>query len=342
MSIRDDDMLADYCKNVNSSEKLILSYLDYLKKHYSEYDCICIKHKFTPEPYTLISGKPETQIRFEKFIADSRSDNLNEHWDMRPILNQNKFPDYLFLAAPLTDNLAKKIAAEFELFQNIYNGFINSTESTYLKTQIYSANLISQLTHDINSLINYLQEAELTSLLDSKISYIDILIPKLLLFVRELDLTCSSLNVNDLLTGIIEINSPERIRFTPCAEEKFISCDAELINNALTAIINNAFQAASDSRDNIEVTINIIAGQSLFFNAAWAKISFIDRFGGIPDDFLPLIFKPFFTTRKNRGHSGLGLSIAEKIIIAHQGSICLTNNSFGGATVEVYLPLEKK
>lgn len=342
MSIRDGHLLADYCKNVNSSEKLILSYLDYIKKQYLEYDCICVKHKFAPEPYTLISGKPESRIRFKKFLADCRSANLNEHWDIRHIFSQKNFPDFLFLSAPLTDKLARKISAEFELFQNIYTGFINSTESTYLEAQIYSANLISQLTHDISSLINYLQEADLTSLLDSKISYIDVLMPKLLLFVRELDLTCSSLNINDLLTGIIDINSPDRVKFTPCAEEKSLSCDVELINNALTAIINNAFQAATDSRDNIEVTIDLIAGQSHFFDATWAKISFIDRFSGIADDFLPLIFKPFFTTRKSRGHSGLGLSIAEKIIISHQGSICVTNNSLGGVTVEVYLPLEKK
>lgn len=57
--------------------------------------------------------------------------------------------------------------------------------------------------------------------------------------------------------------------------------------------------------------------------------------GGVMKD----IFKPFFTTKEVGKGTGLGLYISHEIVCRHNGSICAENNSLGGATFRVELPV---
>jgi len=61
---------------------------------------------------------------------------------------------------------------------------------------------------------------------------------------------------------------------------------------------------------------------------------------GIREEYLPNIFKPFFTT-KTRG-SGLGLAIAERIIRNHDGDISVESREGRGTTFTISLPLSDK
>jgi signal transduction histidine kinase len=58
---------------------------------------------------------------------------------------------------------------------------------------------------------------------------------------------------------------------------------------------------------------------------------------GIPPDALPHIRDPFFST-KNNG-TGLGLSLAERTVRAHGGSLHIASTPPTGTRVEVRLPL---
>ena len=48
------------------------------------------------------------------------------------------------------------------------------------------------------------------------------------------------------------------------------------------------------------------------------------------------LFTPFFTTRK--GGTGLGLSVAQHIVLQHGGSIHAENQPSGGALFIIWLP----
>ena len=62
---------------------------------------------------------------------------------------------------------------------------------------------------------------------------------------------------------------------------------------------------------------------------------------GIPEDILPHIFEPFYST-KDIGHgTGLGLSVAESIIRAHHGWITVTSKQAIGSSFHIYIPLNK-
>jgi len=51
---------------------------------------------------------------------------------------------------------------------------------------------------------------------------------------------------------------------------------------------------------------------------------------GIPADVLDKLFDPFFTTRRGKGGTGLGLSVARNTIEMHNGKIEIGNKKGGG------------
>lgn len=74
-------------------------------------------------------------------------------------------------------------------------------------------------------------------------------------------------------------------------------------------------------------------------NDDYVEITLADSGTGIDEDILPNIFEPFFTTKKDSG-TGLGLAVCYGIIRSHHGSITASNNSDGGATFLIKLPVE--
>ena len=57
---------------------------------------------------------------------------------------------------------------------------------------------------------------------------------------------------------------------------------------------------------------------------------------------LTRIFKPFYRLSESRGNesngAGLGLAIAQRIVLLHGGRICAANAEGGGLSVEITLP----
>jgi PAS domain S-box-containing protein len=68
------------------------------------------------------------------------------------------------------------------------------------------------------------------------------------------------------------------------------------------------------------------------------SITVADTGQGIDPEILPQIFRPFFTTKKKRG-TGLGLSVCDRIIRAHGGSISVESNRGSGTTFLLRFPL---
>jgi two-component system, NtrC family, sensor kinase len=69
----------------------------------------------------------------------------------------------------------------------------------------------------------------------------------------------------------------------------------------------------------------------------FAKIS--DTGPGIPSKFIDRIFDSFFTTKSEKGGTGLGLSVADNIIKGYNGKIEVTSEEEKGATFKVILPV---
>jgi len=71
--------------------------------------------------------------------------------------------------------------------------------------------------------------------------------------------------------------------------------------------------------------------------AAWVELMVTDTGDGIPQELIPQIFDPYFTTRQ--GGSGLGLAIAHRIVEGHHGTIDVESKAGEGTTMLLRLPV---
>ena len=70
-------------------------------------------------------------------------------------------------------------------------------------------------------------------------------------------------------------------------------------------------------------------------------IEITDTGKGIPEESLAKIFEPFFSEGKSDG-TGLGMSMAKKLIESHGGTISISSEVGTGTTFHVSLPLDAK
>jgi hypothetical protein len=106
--------------------------------------------------------------------------------------------------------------------------------------------------------------------------------------------------------------------------------DSDQIHQVLLNLLLNALQAI-DTNGKITVTVKP--------QGATAVVEVSDNGRGIPPDHLPNIFRPFYTTKGDG--TGLGLSLARRIVEDHQGRIDVTSAVGQGTTFAVLLPLRR-
>ena len=81
------------------------------------------------------------------------------------------------------------------------------------------------------------------------------------------------------------------------------------------------------------------SGRAISSRKESVVIECLDTGKGIARDKLPQVFDPFFTTKPTGPNSGLGLSVARKIIQLHNGIISVENRADEpGAKVVIHLP----
>ncbi len=108
-----------------------------------------------------------------------------------------------------------------------------------------------------------------------------------------------------------------------------ISGDEVLLKQAFTNIFKNAAEAYKGKKGIVEIHGKKEKGGRV-------GISFRDFAGGVPEEQVSKIFIPFFSTKE--AGTGLGMAIAQKIIISHDGSIEVENRKGKGLTFHIILP----
>lgn len=115
-------------------------------------------------------------------------------------------------------------------------------------------------------------------------------------------------------------------------ESLSVRVDGEQVAEALRQLLDNA---ARYSPNGVAVCVTTARADG------HVKIDVRDAGPGIPADDLPHIFDRFY--RQDRAHTspgfGLGLSIAKRIVEAHDGQIAVASTPGQGTTLSIFLPL---
>jgi PAS domain S-box-containing protein len=110
-----------------------------------------------------------------------------------------------------------------------------------------------------------------------------------------------------------------------------VPCDPTLIRQSFLNLLINAVEALNSySGGRISVSVNSTKARGT------VRVLIEDNGRGISNEVISKIFLPFYTTKAHG--TGLGLSLVQKIVLAHNGRIEVQNIDSGGTRFAVTLP----
>jgi signal transduction histidine kinase len=121
------------------------------------------------------------------------------------------------------------------------------------------------------------------------------------------------------------------VDFAAPADKIVLNGDPVLLRQALFNLIHNAVLAAPNAP--VHVTL-VLAERD---GVAGIRLSVTDSGAGFDSATAARLFKPFFTTRPTG--TGLGLSVAQHIVMKHGGVVLAENLPEGGARFSIWLPM---
>jgi signal transduction histidine kinase len=127
------------------------------------------------------------------------------------------------------------------------------------------------------------------------------------------------------------LSKPIKIELTKCPGLPSVEHDSDQMHQVLLNLLLNAVQAI-DGTGTIHVGIEALPDQ--------AAVHVVDTGRGISPEHLPNIFRPFYTTKGNG--TGLGLSLARRIVEEHHGRIEVESEVGKGTEFVAILPFKQE
>ncbi len=181
---------------------------------------------------------------------------------------------------------------------------------------------------------------KLLSNIDQEVDRARDIVKGLLEFSREREFQQNWVNLENLVirtTRLISSQLPAGVEiFTEIPEELDIYADAQKLQEVLLNLLFNASQAMPDEVGRIIITAVEDKKEKQ------VEILVKDSGCGIPEDHLPYIFDPFFSTKEVGYGTGLGLSVAHGIIEQHGGTLSVVSRVGEGSVFTIRLPLREQ
>ncbi len=174
------------------------------------------------------------------------------------------------------------------------------------------------------------------------------LVDDLMVFARGDELEEDSVNLHQVLDGVIEL-----LRMDPLAAEITIErvydpsipeilADADRLRQVFLNLMHNALQAMEKSAGTLSIETRIALDHRLTNQEGRSRptveVRIRDTGDGIEPEILDRLATPFFTTRAQG--TGLGLAVCLHWIARHDGTLRFTSRPGEGTTVHVQLPLD--
>jgi PAS domain S-box-containing protein len=242
---------------------------------------------------------------------------------------QGKIEGAICLLSDLTEivelqnriKLKENFAALGEMSAGIAHEFKNSLAT------IVGYSQMSTTETDVTTLQSYAREIHKESRALSS------MVTDFLNFARPVTTSMQNVDLTELLENVIGDVQSRRpgdyeVRFV-ASGTAVIACDPTLMRQSFVNLLINAVEALDD-KGAVTVSVDVVKERD------HVRVLVEDNGRGIPKQLVPKIFLPFFTT-KTHG-TGLGLSLVQKIVLAHNGRIEVQSTEGQGTRFTVTLP----
>ncbi len=182
------------------------------------------------------------------------------------------------------------------------------------------------------------------AMIDEGISRIRDLSLNMLKYAKEWKLEAQLTNlapiVEDVCKAITQTASAQgiTIRCHVTDHPDPVSCDPGLVHMALMDIASNALDACSQKHytdaESPEIALDVYPEKT----GKFVVLEVRDNGIGMTEETKESIFTPFFSTKEESG-TGLGLSLASRIINLHGGEICVETEPEKGSVFRITLPI---
>lgn len=164
------------------------------------------------------------------------------------------------------------------------------------------------------------------------------IIKKLMIFSRQMPQQITAVDLNEVIGNILYFIDARFVsrqititqELTPSLPR--VQADEVQLGQVLVNLLTNAIHAMPDG-GQVTVTTKPKPGGVV--------LSVRDTGQGMSADVRKKIFEPFFTTKGVGEGTGLGMSVVQGIIIAHNGEIQVSSRPGKGTKVEISLPLKQ-
>lgn len=187
---------------------------------------------------------------------------------------------------------------------------------------------VKLMMHSEHSSLKYL------AIMKEELERIELIVSELLMLSKPQTSLLRCLNLKEVLEEVQALIGTQAIMknidivLEAESDDYPVHCDPNQIKQVFINFIKNAIEAMQH-----EGTIRIHIGID---SRSHTRVKVIDQGCGIPEDKLPRVGEPFFTTKE--GGTGLGLMISQKIVEHHGGTMSITSQVNVGTTVEVSFP----
>ena len=277
---------------------------------------------------SLSTGETFTRVEFHVPVESDQDRRIGIN--LSPFTNSDgDIEGVICLLSDLTEivelqkqiKLQENFAALGEMSAGIAHEFKNSI-ATILG---YAQMSVSET--DVDTLRGYAKEVLKES------QALSAMVTDFLNFARPMNASMNELDLVDLLTTVIADLKTLRpgdydVRFD-ATTEAILAADSSLMRQTFLNLLINGAESLLDGRGTLSVLVEDMPRDHV-------RIIVDDTGKGIAQHQIAKIFLPFFTT-KTHG-TGLGLSLVQKIILAHNGRIEVQSTEGKGTRFAITLP----
>ena len=204
--------------------------------------------------------------------------------------------------------------------------------------------LLSEVSHEIRTplakmrlLTAMIKSDDKIKKIDKQINSLDSIVTNILisdkLSAPYSNLSRESVSFQNLINQALDLAKKQNVEID-INTSSLVTCDVVKMSIAIKNILDNAEKYAPS---DLPVTIHACLEGKL------ATITIIDDGPGIPEDLLKTISKPYVRGKNlKKSGFGLGLSICQKVIAAHKGTLTVSNHEDRGAVFKLAWSLNEE